>query len=562
MRDSKIILSKKMLMDKNYKNVLNFTNEQILNIMQSNEHLVDRADDYSFIKESTNTILVNFTYNQCLTANYIAFQNPRYSSKWFFAWIDSVEYYSEKATKITFTIDNWSTWFEKLEFKTAFVVREHVNDDTIGKHTTDEGIGVEGVVAEGAVTDFDLSINRYICVTSNWKPESETGFNGISLVTGTVFGSTLVLFDYSMEGFQQLFNYIFVTNGQGHVADIKNVFIIPGYLIEKDNLGSPLLDTVNYIKDVAGVTVQGFYYRLPEYGEPWSFDSARSPVVKTINIPKRYQFDDYQPKNNKLFCYPFNYLHVTNNAGSSNIYKYEDFLDSTNPNNCAFQQQVSLSVGCSGRTVPRYYKKIIENIDESIPLAKYPVCEWSADSYTNWLTENAVNHQTAYMNLGFSAAKTVLGGITGGTEKNPSGGLMNVMEGTISIANQVMSLYNGFYQAQLLPNIVGGQATGDVSCASNDIGFMYTFMRAKTEFLIEIDSFFTRFGYKVIRNKIPNITGRQNFNYIEIGQGETFAYGEVPANSLYEINQIARNGVTIWHNHENIGNYDISNNIV
>ena len=108
----------------------------------------------------------------------------------------------------------------------------------------------------------------------------------------------------------------------------------------------------------------------------------------------------------------------------------------------------------------------------------------------------------------------------------------------------------------------GGQATGDVSCASNDIGFMYTFMRAKTEFLIEIDSFFTRFGYKIIRNKIPNITGRENFNYIEIGQGENFAYGEVPANSLYEINQIARNGVTIWHNHENIGNYDVSNNIV
>ncbi len=84
-------------------------------------------------------------------------------------------------------------------------------------------------------------------------------------------------------------------------------------------------------------------------------------------------------------------------------------------------------------------------------------------------------------------------------------------------------------------------------------------MRCRVEFLKIIDDYFTRFGYQINRVKIPNITGRPAFNYIEIGTGENFAYGEVPANSLDEINKIARSGVTIWHNHNNIGNYDINN---
>ena len=87
-------------------------------------------------------------------------------------------------------------------------------------------------------------------------------------------------------------------------------------------------------------------------------------------------------------------------------------------------------------------------------------------------------------------------------------------------------------------------------------------MRIKTEYLKEIDDYFTRFGYKVVRVKTPNITGRSAFNYIEIASGERFAYGEVPTEALNEINAAAQAGVTIWHNHVNIGNYEISNTIV
>lgn len=69
-------------------------------------------------------------------------------------------------------------------------------------------------------------------------------------------------------------------------------------------------------------------------------------------------------------------------------------------------------------------------------------------------------------------------------------------------------------------------------------------------------------GYKTNRVKTPNITGRTYWNYIEIGSHEEFVHGNLPNNYLEVINNIARKGVTIWHNHDNIGNYSLNNTIV
>ena len=86
---SEIILCKNIRLDKSYVNVLSYTENQMLTLCRSNEHLVARDDDYSFIR-TTGNIFTNFTYSQALNANYIAFQNKDYSNKWFFAFIDEV----------------------------------------------------------------------------------------------------------------------------------------------------------------------------------------------------------------------------------------------------------------------------------------------------------------------------------------------------------------------------------------------------------------------------------------------------------------------------------------
>jgi hypothetical protein len=69
-------------------------------------------------------------------------------------------------------------------------------------------------------------------------------------------------------------------------------------------------------------------------------------------------------------------------------------------------------------------------------------------------------------------------------------------------------------------------------------------------------------GYKTIRVVSPNLTGRTYWNYIEIGPHEEIGYGDVPTKYMEEINKACRTGVTIWHNHANIGNYTLNNTIV
>ena len=87
-------------------------------------------------------------------------------------------------------------------------------------------------------------------------------------------------------------------------------------------------------------------------------------------------------------------------------------------------------------------------------------------------------------------------------------------------------------------------------------------MRAKTEFLKQIDSYYTMYGYRINEIKTPNITGRVNFNYIQISEADDLGYGNIPSPALKTINDIARRGVTIWHNHANLGNYSVTNTIV
>ena len=77
-----------------------------------------------------------------------------------------------------------------------------------------------------------------------------------------------------------------------------------------------------------------------------------------------------------------------------------------------------------------------------------------------------------------------------------------------------------------------------------------------------IDDYFTKYGYKILRITTPNITGRTYWNYVQIGEREEIGTGEVPTKYMDEINNTCRKGVTIWHNHANVGNFALNNTIV
>lgn len=203
-------------------------------------------------------------------------------------------------------------------------------------------------------------------------------------------------------------------------------------------------------------------------------------------------------------------------------------------------------LGCSIKLIPERYKNDLINIEESIDGGKLPICSWITDPYINWLTQNGVN-------LGI---QTAIG--LGGIALAPATGGASLL----ATASTITSAVHQVRQQNIQPlQANGGSNQGDFNFAGTR-GFNVQRRSIKEEYAKIIDDYFTRFGYKTNRLKIPNITGRTYWNYIEINSGDELGYGSVPNNFMTIINDIAHKGTTIWHNHTNIGNYNLNNTII
>lgn len=560
-KESQIIIAQGIKIDNTYKNVLSYNQEQMLELVQANN--IASANNYSFIREFKNTIQVGFPYSQICNANYLAFQNKDYNNRWFFAFISDVQFINANTTNIVFETDVWSTFYDSMNVMKCFVEREHVNDDTIGLHTVPENLNVGDVIEESVETYSSLNQKTYIGVLSSWEIKDGTHghgddggiqFDGVTLYNKGVFGKKLYIFENSTTkqpldinrdttpNINYLSNFLRITNLDGHIADISDMFVIPSSLIDENNL-----EKIGATRTPEEITTRFWKFREPTIANPLSDNELyeRTHAKTEIkNVTKLLSFTGYTPKNNKCFCYPYNYLYVTNDNGNTNVLKYELFGDST----ANFELQLALSVGISGRCVPLNYNNISHNDDESIPLGKFPTCQWSADAYTNWLTQQAVNIPTK-----------IVSGIVNTGLNIAQGNYLNAGLGT---ANQIAGMIGEFYKANLMPNIEGGGNTGDVSYSSTSNTIYFRKMRSKNEYIKIVDLYFNRFGYKINETKTPNLTGRRYWNYIKIGGSDRFATGNIQTKFLDVINNIAQQGTTIWHSHDDIGNYDLNNTIV
>ncbi len=537
--NSQIILVKNIGMDKNYTNVLNYTESQMLALCRANA--VASADNYSFLRP-TGTIFAGFTYAQCLQANYIAFQNPDYSNKWFFAFIDDIIYKSDKNVEIKFTIDAWSTWFDKWTRKKCFIVRQHVNDDTVGLHTIPENLDVGQLIADKVENDTEMGAESYyyFVIACNYDPSNETRNVGVGMYAeypqGSMWFAWLVNRNNYADTINSISQWVYDVTQQRHADDISTMFALP---YQAFNLVGDIDETTHKVIN----------------GKGRKLDS-----IKTFSKSTYRTFTDFKPKNNKLFVYPYSFMRITNNLGSYNDYKIEDFnetdIDNNPTDNMSFNLIGVPCLGYSGKIRPKYYQGLTNNEDESLQLGKYPTLSWSTDAFTNWLTQNAVNLTVGAVTNVVGSAISIGAGIA---TANP----MAVASGIISVSSGIAGTIGAINQASMMPNTAQGNANaGDVSFVFNINRFKYLHMRPKKEYLQIIDDYFTRFGYKINKLEMPNITGRQNWNYVEIGGSEEIGFGDVPSKFMETINNACRRGVTIWHNHANIGNYNLENAIV
>ena len=164
--DSKLIIASGIKLDKNYTNVLSYDTNDMLSLVESHEEYSE--NNYNYIDYTKNEIMANVDYSVAMRCNYIAFQNPRHGNKWYFAFIDDVKYKAPNQCIVIFTIDVWSTFFDNWSSRPCFVVREHVNDDTPGKHTVPENVTTGDYIIIGEDVAFnDEFLNPRVVMSAN-----------------------------------------------------------------------------------------------------------------------------------------------------------------------------------------------------------------------------------------------------------------------------------------------------------------------------------------------------------------------------------------------------------
>lgn len=467
--------------------------------------------NYSYQRVKKGVARVGVKSDNLYDCNYMMFQNSAFGTKWFYAFITSVEYVNNETSDVFFEMDVMQTWFFDFELEHCFVEREHSMTDVIGDHIEPESIAT----GEYVYNSYDHAINLDDMCTIVAVNEHETGNLDSGKIYDGIYGAA-TLYAYNASDYLSINSLIY-----SHRTDpqsIIGIYCVPKYCIG-DSLPSDHIITTR--------------------------NEARWTSIAYPKIQEGMMLDGYTPKNNKLYTYPYNFFCVDNANGSSMALRYEFFTQMTPV--LLFWGTVNQPVSLHCR--PTNYKNVnvsssnIKNClnTETLSLTNFPICAWSVDSYQAWVSQQAIpNFISAGASMGLSLVS-----------QNP------VAIGTTAVS-QVTNIMSDYYKASIAADVT----KGSTNCGSGNstIGkqqFYYGRVSVDKRYARMIDDYFSMFGYATNRVKIPNTHYRPHWNYVKtIG---CCAKGSVPADDMRKICEIHDNGVTYWRHGYEVGGYNLDN---
>lgn len=453
-----------------------------------------------------STLPISTMYN----VTYMRFKNTSFENKWFYAFVTSIDYVNNGLTEVTFELDIMLTWMGDFELGECFVERQHVTNDTIGANIASENLDTGDYIYENSVPSGFLNHHQKynVSVLTTLNDDGSAIFDAGNLGSNMTYSAARRI----------TFN-IFNDQG-GYDATALNTFF--NNANEKE-----LTDNI--------VSVYMTPKDLPAYGHT---PTAIAPITKPYTT-----IDGYTPANNKLFCYPYNYLEVTNSEGNEAVYRYEFFSD----------QSVNFNMYCAKLNpvevvaIPLNYKGISENINESITMGNFPQCSYINDSFKAFLAQRTSGTITGAINaaaIGFSTggAAGAIAGAGFSTGATLVGNLLTDVTKTLA----------GTERAGM-PSQLRGSNTNDVIYAANKKDFYFNKKQITSNYAIMIDDYFTMYGYAVRQCLVPKMNCRKHWTYVKtLG---CIVHGDLPSSDARAIEAMFDSGIRFWNNHNNIGKF-------
>lgn len=454
--------------------------------------------------------------------NYLFFINGgEFTGKYYFYFINQIEYVNDNTVELFLEMDVMQTYHFDYEMLKCFVEREHAATDAIGANVLDEGLEVGEYIS---LSDKDVDLNDYqIMVLATMNPlVAANELSEVSYAYGRKYDnvfSGLGVYCVDLSNASRLQVLLTEMDSSGTTDTVVGMWMYPGELVDKAT-------------ELEGVAEA-------EGSKSFSVSITRNSVLES----------NYVPRNNKLYCYPYNFLYVSNNQGGAAVYPYEYFGDSDNPH---FKVCGSISPDGCVRMYPLNYKGSQHNFESGLTLSNFPTCSWDSDVYKLWLAQNQNSLQLAGTTAVIKAAAGAAVGAVGlasGAWGVAAAGATAAVSGAKSIAELMAQRSDKAVQPE--------EARGNYSATVNmSAGFQTFTIRKKCITLqqaLRIDDYFDMYGYKTCLVKKPNRHCRTRWTYTKtVGckiAGDMCTADQVKIESIYD------KGVTFWVDGDSIGNY-------
>ena len=499
-------------------------------------------DDATYVRKESR-IYFEGSYDTLCTYNYCMYRNTNYSNKWFYAFVSDMRYESNNSISADLTTDVFQTWLFDIVYHRSFIERGIIpkNADLIGAYNLQEDFELGDYITNDTYWIGDLSDTMLVVGSTADYVDINVSSNGI--YQNVPSGCGYYMFNLTNTGINEARNWIQTLTNNTKESAVISMFVAP-----------KIFSTQTTITD--GTKITNSY-------TPSQDDYSIYTETTTL--------DTYTPHNNKLYQYPYYFISVTNGAGGQSIIKSELWNSNKGITSTTHKFRVigALTPGCSIIGVPLDYAGHVgEAWDESIPLGKYPSCNWSTDQYVNWQTQNGLNNSwqeftgIAQSVTGAGQLASAIGGaVAGGGAWSEASG--DIVKGGSNYFGGLYQITDAIYQrhlASLIPaQFKGNTNVGDVWNSAEQITFKFDFKSIKRDSARRIDQYFDMYGYKIclLADIHGYMTTRSNWNFIKTI--DVNLTGNIPQNDLQRIKNLFNNGFTIWHDPTHFLDYTQTN---
>lgn len=500
---------------------------------------------------NNDSVRINVNKFSALNYNYIMFKNPDTGAeKWYYAYIDSVEWLSYNSCLINFSLDAWQCYQFNIIYKKSFVERSHIakNDDIVGKWLAGEPINVEAMVVKDIESFDSLSWSpKWVLHATSWyntatKKYIYSGLSSDGIITGevglnvnSVNDLNNLIKNYGRKSPDEIVEDV---GSNVNWQDILSTFLSGGTSISSYNaiLGLSSTFSAAELQDHRNELIG--LYAVPE----WVKGGATSS--KFVSVTNHSELIDVNINQNSLPCgyTPRNKKMLTSLCRGFCLYTGNGFRKTFKPE--LIGPTASFKLIGNAMSIDKIICDFYNYQNESDRVCTIPY---------NYQTRFGYDANTGLDKIIGSVQSSI--GLIGNTASIASGNPLGILYGTSNALSSVNNIIDSIGQRG-----ISNGTTGDLLTISSGYAIPHFADISVTKKQAEyIDDFLDVYGYSINEIMQINIDSRSSWNYIKVSKLN--AQIKAPDEYANVIKDAFKNGVHIWHTSiNNVGNFGLSNN--